>query len=162
MDMSSITRLLPEFLSMFKNGEQGGLQDIVAALGNNDLLSRLLGGSSSLARFLPLLPLLSRLNTEGFKGLLNNSDDVTKVLSMMSGGQSEGGQGVVLANFIQLLPSIATLFRSQAQQQEPQALPAAASEAGVKYVNPFYYISDIADKEILSALARYISRNSEQ
>lgn len=158
MDMSSISRLLPEFLNLFKDGEQGGLQDIVAALGNNDLLKRLLGGSASLARFLPLLPLLSRLNTEGFKGLLSNSEDISKALSLLSGGQGEGGQSMDWANFIQLLPTIAGLFKSQRQQEQPQALPAAAVEE--KYINPFYYISDIADKEILSALARYISRNS--
>lgn len=158
MDMSLISSLLPEFLGLFKGNDSGGLQDIAASLGNSELLTKSLGGTARFAKYLPLIPLLSKLNTDGFRGLLNNSDDVSKILSVL-GSQSGGGESVDLSGLIQFLPAIASLFKKE-KPPEQKALPAAALEEPVKYVNPFHYISEIADKEILSALARYISKNT--
>lgn len=165
MDLKNISKLLPEFLEMFKGDNSGGLQEILSSLGNFGMLKNILGSTSKYTKYLPLLPILSNLNKEGFKGLLNDSENVSKIMSVLSNPENgEKGllEGLDLTSILKFLPLISGFFGDKKTKQDTSVVPTinlSEKAIAVKIINPLSWISDIADKEIIYALNKYISHD---
>lgn len=163
MDLNSIAKLLPEFLEMFKGKDMKNLPDILSSLGNTGMLEKLLGSDSKYSKYLPLLPLLGKLNAEGFKGLLNNSDSIAPVISTLAGSKESGGKGLDLSSLANLLPLLSGFINKDKKENAAATAPVSTAAVNnfdnVKNYNPLSPISDIADRDIIYILNKYISNN---
>jgi hypothetical protein len=162
MDFSNIINLLPEFLELFKGKDgESGLQDILSSAGNSDMLGNILKNTEKYTKYLPLLPLLSKLSKEGLTGLLTNADDVSSLLSVI--GQSENKYARMLRNLdaasLARLLTLISEFFGKTQEKNGEVMDIASPKEEKKEpCNPLSHIAEIADKDILYALNRYISR----
>ena len=175
MDLNNIAKLLPEFLGMFKGKSMGNLQDIMSSVGNTGLLEKFLGGNNKYAKYLPLLPLLANLNKDGFKGLLSNSESIAPLISSFTEGKTEKIAGLDISTITGLLPLLSGFLNKGkkeeniipaesvsipvSKQEESENEEEETDESTAKKNNPLAPISEIADRDIIYLLNKYISNN---
>ena len=181
MDLSNIFKLLPEFLEMFKGKDVAGLQDFIPSLGNNDMLKNLFEKSGKYTKYLPLLPLLGRINKEGFTGLLSNAEDIKPVFSLLSETDNKYAKMLkdvdpdTIVKYLPLLLGFLSKNKKEKNTESNTILPLLSEKANTtdsytdnfteradlnkKYFNPLSQIAGIAGKDIIYALNTYISND---
>ena len=158
MDIKNLGSLFAEFLDLFKGKNLQDLAELLPNLGNSGMLEKILKGKYM--KYLPLLPVLARISQEGFKGLLSNADDVKSILSVLDSGDSVALKDLDIESILKFLPLV-TQFFNKTKEKEPPPLLQESCQSFEKPspVNPLGCIADIADKDIIYALNKYISRN---
>ncbi len=164
MDFLSIANLLPEFLELLKGKDGGGLKDYISS-GNTGMLNGIMQNSEKYIKYLPLIPLLGRVSKKGLKGLLSDSDDVSALLSVIS--SSENKYAKMLRNIdgetvARILPLVSEFFEKKQDKEVIEMTPEIKENIkALPFIpNPLSPVSEIADKEIIYALNRYISREN--
>jgi len=159
MNFGNLAKLFTEFLDMFKGEKKNGFEDIISSLGNIEMLKNLL--KNKYIKYLPLLPLLAKVSKEGFKGLLNNTDDIKRILSVFTQSEDSALNNINLEEVIKYLPQILEFFKKrESEKDQPLLLENKQYNKQKIENNPIACISDIADKDIIYALNKYISKNT--
>ena len=170
MDINNIIKLLPEFLEQFKGADISKVQEFIPSLGNNSMLKNLFENSSKYTKYLPLLPVLSKLNEDGFMGLLNNTEDVTAVFNVLSQSDNKYAKllkDVDVASILKFLPMLSGFFSKNKEDNNdnktlkmPEKVEKDIEISSTKqYNNPLSAIADIADSEIIYRFNKYIAND---
>ncbi|MDD4002819.1 MAG: hypothetical protein PHE12_01315 [Clostridia bacterium] len=158
MDIKNLGSLFTEFLDLFKGKNMQDLAQLLPNLGNSGALEKILKGKY--IKYLPLLPILAKISQEGFKGLLNNSDDIKSIISVFNSSESSVLKDIDIESILKFLPVI-TQFFSKTKEKEQPLLQESCQSFEKPPTNPVGCIADIADKDIIYALNKYISRNTD-
>lgn len=162
MDINTIGKLLPEFLHNFKGNNAKNLPDILNAVSSTGMLEGFIG--KKYAKYLPLLPLLTKLNGDGFKTLLNDSETITSILPLLTQNDNSPDflKKLDIASLAPLLPMITSTFKSNNNVSETNKQATEKSDdknvtEPIYSANPLAVLAGIADKDILFMLNNYIS-----